>query len=78
MATLTIPVDRISERARQASLRKGMLAAARLLAAFLVGIPYALGWTVSKLWLGLTIAWVAAGEGWRDAARSRSARGGRR
>jgi hypothetical protein len=74
---LTIPVERISERARRVDVRKGLLAVARLLAAVLVGIPYVLGWTISKVWLGLTIAWVAFGEGWRDAGQARAAKGGR-
>lgn len=78
MATLTIPVERISERARRVDARKGLATVARLLGEVLVGIPYVLGWSVSKVWLGLTIAWVAVGEGWRDAARTRPARGGRR
>jgi hypothetical protein len=77
VATLTIPVDRISGRARRVDARKGLFVVGRLLAAVLVGVPYMLGWTVSMLWLGLTIAWVAAGEGWSDARRSRLVKGGR-
>ncbi|WP_146607307.1 hypothetical protein [Spongiactinospora gelatinilytica] len=75
---LTIPVERISQEARRRDVRAGLRRLARLLVTLLVGIPYVLGWTVSKVWLGLTIAWVAAGEGWRDAARSRPVKGGRR
>ncbi|MEO3875543.1 hypothetical protein ABGB18_42750 [Nonomuraea sp. B12E4] len=74
---LTVPLERISERSRRVDVRKGMLALVRLLATLLVGIPYVLGWTLGKAWLGLTIAWVAVGEGWSDARRSRPSKGGR-
>ncbi|WP_433520129.1 hypothetical protein ACQP2T_63355 (plasmid) [Nonomuraea sp. CA-143628] len=73
---LTVPLERISERSRRVDVRKGLLALLRLLATLLVGFPYVLGWLVGKLWLGLTVAWVAAGEGWRD-ARARPSSGGR-
>ncbi|HEY9375025.1 hypothetical protein [Streptomyces sp.] len=72
---LTVPLDRISSEAHKADVRKGVLAVLRLLATILIGIPYVLGWSASKVWLGLTIAWVAVGEGWRDA---RMSAGGRR
>ena len=72
---LSVPLDRISGEARKLDARRGVLAVVRLLATILVGIPYVLGWSASKVWLGLTIAWVAVGEGWRDA---RTSVGGRR
>lgn len=70
MTTLTIPTERISERARRVDPRGAMRAVARVLVAVLVGIPYVLGWAVARVWLGLTLAWVAFGEGWRDGARA--------
>lgn len=89
MATLTIPVDRISERARRrVDVHAVSVRVARLLATFVLGVFYLIGWSVHKLWLGLvwiagrvrlglTMLWVAAVEGWRDAGRSTSAKGGR-
>jgi hypothetical protein len=77
--TLTIPVERISERARRhVDLRGGLRVVVRLLASVLLGMPYVLGWSVRALWLGLTMLYVAAAEGWRDAGRSRAAKGARR
>jgi hypothetical protein len=78
MATLTIPVERISEKARRkVDVRGGLRRAVRLLATILLGIPYVLGWSARTLWLGLTMLWVATAEGWRDAGRARPAKGGR-
>lgn len=79
---LTVPVERISDEARQVDVRKGLLALVRLLATILVGIPYVLGWSLGKLclgaawslntvWHGLTMLWAAAVTGWRDARRPR-------
>lgn len=74
---LTVPLDRISSEAHRLDVRKGVLALVRLMATIVVGIPYVLGWSLRKLWLGLTMLWVAAAEGWREAGRSRAPKGGR-
>ncbi|RBQ21603.1 hypothetical protein DP939_02520 [Spongiactinospora rosea] len=75
--TLTIPVERISHEARRRDVRAGLRRLVRALATLLVGVPYVLGWAAGRLWLGLTIAWVAAGEGWREGRRSHPGAGGR-
>ncbi|MEU4578941.1 hypothetical protein [Nonomuraea sp. NPDC023979] len=69
---LTVPLERIEGKARQLDVRKGLLAVARLLATVLVGIPYVAAWSLSKLWLGVTMLWAAAVTGWRDARRPRA------
>lgn len=69
---LTVPVERISSEARQVDVGKGLLALVRLLATILVGIPYVAAWSLSKLWLGVTMLWAAAVTGWRDARRPRA------
>lgn len=68
---MTVPLDRISGEARKLDVRKAALAVVRLLATFLVGIPYAAAWLLGKLWLGVTMLWAAAVTGWRDARRPR-------
>lgn len=69
---MTVPLERIEGEARQLDVRKGLLAAVRLLATILVGIPYVAAWLLSKLWLGITMLWAAAVTGWRDARRPRT------
>ena len=64
---LTVPLERIEGEARKVDVRKALLALMRLLATILVSIPYAAGWSLSKLWLGVTMLWAAAVTGWRDA-----------
>ncbi|MBB5776227.1 hypothetical protein [Nonomuraea jabiensis] len=56
----TIPVEEITERARQAHPGRALLTA-------IVLVPWLLGWSLRKLWLGLTILWQAATVGWHDA-----------
>lgn len=72
---LTVPLDRITGEARKLDVRKGVLAVVRLLTTILVGIPYVAAWSLSKLWLGVTMLWAAAVTGWRD-ARGPRAEGG--
>ncbi|MFI7643731.1 hypothetical protein [Nonomuraea sp. NPDC049400] len=71
MTVPSIPLDRISGRARQVDARKALAWIVRLVGTVLVGVPYLIGWTLSKVWLGMTMLWVAAGEGWRDARRAK-------
>lgn len=71
MTVPSIPLERISGRARQADVRKALLWIVRLAGTVLIAIPYLIGWTLSMVWLGVTMLWVAAGEGWRDARRAK-------
>lgn len=64
-----VPVERISAKARQFDVGGLFLALLRLVGTVLVGIPYVLGWTVSKVWLGAALLGTALAEGWRDARR---------
>lgn len=75
---LTIPVGRIEAeaQARQLDARQALLAVVRLLWTVVLAVPYVLGWTLRKLWLGLAMLGTAAVVGWREAARPRSAEGG--
>lgn len=69
MSVPAIPVGRISAKARQIDVAKMLLAILRLIGTVLVGIPYLVGWALSKAWLAVTLLWTAAAEGWRDARR---------
>lgn len=57
---LTIPVERIEQRARQARPGKALLT-------LLVTVPFAVGWAARKVWLGAAFMWLAVGTGWREA-----------
>ncbi|WP_431920472.1 hypothetical protein [Nonomuraea jabiensis] len=61
---LTIPVDRIEQRARQAN-------AGRALKTAVVAIPYAIGWAARKTWMGLAYGWTAIAAGWEAAGEER-------
>lgn len=66
---MTVPLERIGGEARKVDVRKGLLAVARVVATVLVGIPYVAAWSLSKVWLALSMLWVAAVTGWQDARR---------
>lgn len=67
MANLTIPLERIDAEARKLDPQKALAALARLLGTLLLAVPYVLGWTLRKAWLGLTLLWTAAVLGWQEA-----------
>jgi hypothetical protein len=73
---LTIPVEEISAEARQVDVRKALFAAARLLWTLVLAVPYALGWTLRKVWLGLVMLRTALVIGWREAGRTSTAKDG--
>lgn len=70
MANLTIPLERINAEARTLDPAKALAVLATLVGTFLLAIPYALGWVLRKMWMGLALVWTAAVLGWREAARS--------
>lgn len=65
---LTVPLERITREARRIDVRGGLLALVRLLGTLVLGIPYGVAWCLRILVLGVTMLWVAAATGWRDAA----------
>jgi hypothetical protein len=73
---LTVPLDRIAGEARKVDVRKGLLALARLVGTLVLAVPYGIAWTLRTLMLGVTMLWVAAATGWRDAGRPREKGGG--
>jgi hypothetical protein len=68
---LTVPLERITQEARRADVRKGLLALVRLLGTLVLGVPYVIAWCLRTVVLGVTLLWVAAVAGWRDASRPR-------
>ncbi|MEV4180194.1 hypothetical protein AB0J28_01945 [Streptosporangium canum] len=70
MANLMIPLERINAEARTLDPAKVLMVLARLVGTVLLAIPYALGWALRKMWMGLALVWTAAVLGWREAARS--------
>lgn len=66
---LSIPLERIEERARKSDPRKALLTALLL-------VPFVLGWFVRKTWMALVYLWSAVMAGWQDAARPRPAEDG--
>lgn len=66
---LTVPLQRIEERAVKADPRKALLTA-------LLFIPFTLGWIVRKAWMALVYMWSAVVAGWHEAAAPRDAPGG--
>ncbi|MEV0994647.1 hypothetical protein [Nonomuraea sp. NPDC050202] len=72
---LTVPLERITDEARRREFGKGLLALVRLLGTLVLGIPYVIAWCLRTVVLGVTMLWVAAMAGWRDAGRPR-AKGG--
>lgn len=69
MAILSIPVERIETKARQADPRKALLTV-------LLFVPFALGWLARKTWMALVYICSAVVAGWQDAGRPRGADGG--
>jgi hypothetical protein len=61
---LTIPVERIGDKARTAEPGKVLLTV-------LVAVLYVPGWVAGKLWLALAWAGAAVMVGWQDARRPR-------
>ncbi|MEV0616184.1 hypothetical protein AB0I81_22915 [Nonomuraea sp. NPDC050404] len=72
---LTVPLERITQEARRVDVRKGLLALVRLLGNLVLGVPYVVAWCLRTLVLGVTLLWIAAANGWRDAGEPR-AKGG--
>ncbi|MDX3101741.1 hypothetical protein [Nonomuraea angiospora] len=68
---LTVPLERITSEARRIDFRKGLLALVRLVGTLVLAIPYGIAWGLRVVVLGLTMLWVAAVAGWRDAGRPR-------
>ncbi|GAA4221506.1 hypothetical protein FHR32_005117 [Streptosporangium album] len=73
MANLMIPLERINAEARTLDPAKTLVLLARLVGTVLLAIPYALGWTLRKAWMGVALLWTAAVVGWQEAGRSRQA-----
>ncbi|MDH2429329.1 hypothetical protein [Sphaerisporangium sp. TRM90804] len=63
----TVPVERISAEARRVDGRQALAAVGKVLATLLLALPYAAGWFLHKLWMGLVLVWMAGTVGWRDA-----------
>lgn len=72
---LTVPLEQIAGEARKVDVRQGLLALARLVGTLVLAIPYGIAWGLRTVVLGVTMLWVAAVAGWRDAAKPR-AKGG--
>jgi hypothetical protein len=68
---LTMPLERITQEARRVDVRKGLLAVLRVLGTLVLAVPYGIAWGLRTLVLGVTMLWVAAVAGWRDAGRPR-------
>jgi hypothetical protein len=68
---LTVQLERIEGEARKVDVRKGLLALARLVGTLVLAVPYGVAWCLRMLVLGVTMLWVAAATGWRDAGRPR-------
>jgi len=66
---VTVPIERIEERARSADPR-------RVLLTVLLFVPFALGWLARKVWMALVYVWSAVVAGWQEAARPRAGEGG--
>lgn len=64
---LTMPIDRIEERARKADPRRAALTVLLL-------VPFVLGWAARKTWMALVYVWSAVVAGWQEAARPRAER----
>ena len=73
MANLMIPLERINAEARTLDPAKALVALARLVGTLLLAIPYVLGWTLRKAWMGLTLLWTAAVIGWQEAGHPKRA-----
>lgn len=65
---LTVPIERIEERAVKADPRRALLAA-------LLFLPFALGWLARKTWMALVYLWSALAAGWQEAGQPRVAEG---
>jgi hypothetical protein len=78
MAVPAVPVKRIAIDARKIDVRKGFLVLVRLVGTLFLAIPYGLAWGLRVVWLGLTMLWVAAATGWRDAGRPERSEDGTR
>lgn len=58
-----MPVEEISERAREVRFGRTVLTV-------FAAVFFAVGWVVSKAWLGLVWCAIAVQVGWRDARRA--------
>lgn len=61
---LTLPIERIEERARAADPR-------RVLLTVLLAVPFVLGWLAGRAWLALAYVWSAVIAGWQAATARR-------
>lgn len=73
---LSIPVEQIRAEARQVDVRKALLAVVRVVWTVILALPYAAGWTLRKVWIGLAMLGTAAAVGWSEAGRAREAKAG--
>ncbi|MEU8279550.1 hypothetical protein ACFYOK_29460 [Microbispora bryophytorum] len=67
MVTLNIPVERISEEARQLDPAKAILT-------ILIAPLFLIGWLAGKAWLIVAWIWTAVLVGWSEARRPQTAR----
>ena len=66
---LTVPIEAIESRAREADPRLALLRV-------LLFVPFVLGWLARKTWMTLVYASSAVVAGWQEAGRPPTAEGG--
>lgn len=62
---LTVPLERIEEKAVKADPRRAVLVV-------LLFLPFLIGWIARKIVLALAYAWSSVVAGWQEAARPRA------
>lgn len=66
---LTVPLDQIEAKAREADPRRALLAA-------LLTVPFVLGWLARRTWMALVYLGSAVVAGWQEAGRPGASEGG--